>query len=89
MEGKNILLFGSEGFGIKAKTLENSDFRFKVKMNDNIESLNISNTVSVVCHHVFQSIKQWFIFKLYCLFHKFILKKHLSPHSSIGRAIDL
>ena len=57
-KGKNILLFGSEGFGIKAKTLENSDFRFKVKMNDNIESLNISNTVSVVCHHVYQSIKQ-------------------------------
>ena len=26
-------------------------------MNDNIESLNISNTVSVVCHHIFQSIK--------------------------------
>jgi len=57
-KGKNILLFGSEGFGIKAKTLENSDFRFKVNMNNNIESLNISNTVSVVCHHVFQSIKQ-------------------------------
>ena len=55
--GKNILLFGSEGFGIKAKTLENSDFRFKVDMNNSIESLNISNTVSVVCHHVFQSIK--------------------------------
>ena len=57
-KGKNILLFGSEGFGIKAKTLENSDFRFKVNMNENIESLNISNTVSVVCHHVFHSIKQ-------------------------------
>jgi len=56
-KGKNILLFGSEGFGIKAKSLENSDFRFKVNMNDNIESLNISNTVSVVCHHIFQSIK--------------------------------
>ena len=56
-QGKNILLFGSEGFGIKAKTLENSDFRFKVNMNNNIESLNISNTVSVVCHHIFQSIK--------------------------------
>ena len=56
-KGKNILLFGSEGFGIKAKTLENSDFRFKVNMKNNIESLNISNTVSVVCHHVFQSIK--------------------------------
>jgi len=56
-KGKNILLFGSEGFGIKAKTLENSDFRFKVNMSNNIESLNISNTVSVVCHHIFQSIK--------------------------------
>ena len=55
--GKNILLFGSEGFGIKAKTLENSDFRFKVNMKNNIESLNISNTVSVVCHHIFQAIK--------------------------------
>ena len=59
MNGKEKIFyfFGSEGYGIKAKTLENSDFRFKVKMNDNIESLNISNTVSVVCHHVFQSIK--------------------------------
>ena len=56
-KGKNILLFGSEGFGIKAKTLENSDFRFRVNINSNIESLNISNTVSVVCHHIFQSIK--------------------------------
>ena len=55
--GKNILLFGSEGFGIKAKSLENSDFKFKVNMNRNIESLNISNTVSVVCHHIFHSIK--------------------------------
>ena len=56
-KGKNVLLFGSEGYGIKAKTLENSDFKFKVKMNDNIESLNISNTVSVVCHHIFRSVK--------------------------------
>ena len=56
-QGKNILLFGSEGFGIKAKSLENSDFRFKVNMKNNIESLNISNTVSVVCHHIFKSIE--------------------------------
>tara|TARA_Y100001935_G_C17139506_1_gene424776 strand:- start:16 stop:759 length:744 start_codon:yes stop_codon:yes gene_type:complete len=55
--GKNVLLFGSEGFGLKAKTLENSDYKFRVNINKNIESLNISNTVSVVCHHIFQSIK--------------------------------
>ena len=57
-KGKNVLLFGSEGYGIKAKTLENSDFKFRVKMKGNIESLNISNTVSVVCHHIFQSINR-------------------------------
>jgi 23S rRNA (guanosine2251-2'-O)-methyltransferase len=54
-KGKNVLLFGSEGYGIKAKTLEKSDFKFKVQMNSAIESLNISNTVSVVCHHIFQT----------------------------------
>ena len=57
-QGKNVLLFGSEGFGIKAKTLENSDFTFKVNMNSKIESLNISNTVSVVCHHIYEAIKK-------------------------------
>ena len=56
-KGKNILLFGSEGFGVKPKSLSNSDFKFKVNMNNSIESLNISNTVSVVCHHIFQKLK--------------------------------
>ena len=56
-KGKNILLFGSEGYGVKAKTLENSDFRFKVNMNGNIESLNIANTVSVVTHHIYCTLK--------------------------------
>ena len=56
-KGKNVLLFGSEGYGIKAKTLEKSDFRFRVNISNDIESLNISNTVSIVCHHISQSIK--------------------------------
>ena len=56
-KGKNILLFGSEGEGLKAKTLIKSDFKFKIKINKNIESLNIANTVSVVCHYIFHSIK--------------------------------
>ena len=56
-KGRNVLLFGSEGFGLKDKTLEKSDFIFKVKMNKNIESLNISNTVTIVCHHIFNKNK--------------------------------
>ena len=51
-KGKNVLLFGSEGFGLKNKTLEHSDFIFKIDISKKIESLNISNSVSVVCHHI-------------------------------------
>ena len=51
-KGKNVLLFGSEDDGLKEKTLEKSDFQFKININKKIESLNISNTVSVVCHHI-------------------------------------
>jgi 23S rRNA (guanosine2251-2'-O)-methyltransferase len=56
--GKNVLLFGSEGFGVKRKTLDNSDFKFKIQMNKNIESLNISNTVSIVCHYISKKINE-------------------------------
>jgi 23S rRNA (guanosine2251-2'-O)-methyltransferase len=56
-KGKNVLLFGSEGYGIKVKTLENADFNFKINIDSKIESLNISNTVSVVCHHIVKQIK--------------------------------
>tara|TARA_B100000575_G_C23131450_1_gene656379 strand:- start:2284 stop:3036 length:753 start_codon:yes stop_codon:yes gene_type:complete len=50
--GKNILLFGSEGSGLKNKTLESSDFVFKININKKVESLNISNSVSIVCHYI-------------------------------------
>ncbi len=56
-KGKNILLFGSEGFGLRTKTLMHSDYQFKVSINKNMESLNISNTVSIVCHYISQQIK--------------------------------
>ena len=57
-KGRNVLLFGSEGFGLKEKTLLHSDFRFRVGINEKIESLNISNTVSVVCHYINHKIKK-------------------------------
>ena len=55
-KGRNVLLFGSEGFGLKSKTLMHSDFHYRVEMNENMESLNISNTVSVVCHYIYKSL---------------------------------
>ena len=57
-KGRNVLLFGSEGDGLKEKTLMHSDFRFKVDINKKIESLNIANTVSIVSHYIQQSIKK-------------------------------
>jgi len=50
--GKNVLLFGSEGFGLNKNTVENSDFIFKIKISDQMESLNIANSVAIVCHHI-------------------------------------
>ena len=50
--GNNVLLFGSEGYGLKTNTIDNSDFIFKIKINENMESLNIANSVSIVCHHI-------------------------------------
>ena len=49
-KGRNVLVFGSEGYGLKNQTKKNSDFIFKININKKIESLNISNSVAVVCH---------------------------------------
>jgi len=51
-EGNNVLLFGSEGYGLKYQTIKNTDFLLKIKINENIESLNISNSASIVFHHI-------------------------------------
>ena len=51
-EGNKILLFGSEGFGMRKHTSKYSDFSLKIKINENIESLNISNSAAVVFHHL-------------------------------------
>jgi len=51
-EGNNVLLFGSEGYGLKYQTLKNSDFLLKININKKIESLNISNFAAVVFHYI-------------------------------------
>ena len=51
-EGNNVLLFGSEGFGIKEHTAKYADFFVKININKNIESLNISNSAAIVFHHL-------------------------------------
>ena len=50
--GNNVVLFGSEGYGLKYQTIKNSDYLLKISINEQIESLNISNSVAVVLHHI-------------------------------------
>ena len=51
-KGNNILLFGSECYGLKYHTLQNSDFLLKIHINKKVESLNISNSAAVVFHYI-------------------------------------
>tara|TARA_B100000029_G_scaffold513359_1_gene612709 strand:+ start:94 stop:831 length:738 start_codon:yes stop_codon:yes gene_type:complete len=56
-EGNLVLLFGSEGYGIKKHTSKYTDFLVKININKKIESLNISNTASIVFHYINQQKK--------------------------------
>ena len=51
-DGNNVLLFGSEGYGLKYQTIKNSDFLLKININKKIESLNISNSAAVIFHFI-------------------------------------
>ena len=50
--GDNVLLFGSEGFGLNQKTEKYIDYFVKIKIDKNLESLNISNSASIVFFHI-------------------------------------
>ena len=55
--GNNILLFGSEGFGMKKHTEKYTDFLVRIEINKKIESLNISNSSAIVFHYVMKRKK--------------------------------
>ena len=56
-EGNNVLLFGSEGYGIKKHTSKYTDFNVKINISKNIESLNISNSAAIAFHYINQQKK--------------------------------
>ena len=51
-KGNIVLLFGSEGYGIKKHTEKYTDFLVKIKISEKIESLNVSNSAAIVFHHI-------------------------------------
>jgi len=57
-KGKNVLLFGSEGDGLKFQIKKNADFLFRIDIDSKVESLNVSNSASIVFHHINQKINK-------------------------------
>ena len=51
-KGNNILVFGSEGFGMHQHTSKYADFLVKIDISKKVESLNISNSAAIVFHHL-------------------------------------
>ena len=51
-KGNNILLFGSEGYGLKKHTSKYADFFVKIDIDNKIESLNVSNSAAIVFHQI-------------------------------------
>ena len=56
-KGNNILLFGSEGFGMHQHTSKYADFLVKIDIDNKVESLNISNSAAIVFHYLSYSKK--------------------------------
>ena len=48
----NVLIFGSEGYGMKKHTEKYVDFLVRIEINDKIESLNLSNSASIAFHNI-------------------------------------
>ena len=52
---KTVLIFGSEGRGIRKKTIEKCDFLATIPMQGNISSLNVSASISAIA---FERLRQ-------------------------------
>lgn len=50
---KTLLIFGSEGKGVRRLVLENCDITANIPMSSNTESINISNAVSITLYEHF------------------------------------
>lgn len=54
----NILLFGSEGYGLKFQTKKNADFLLRIDINKKVNSLNISNSAAIAFYYLSEFTKK-------------------------------
>lgn len=55
---KKIFIFGNEGRGISKEILEFSHLKLKIPISENVESLNVSISVSIIAWEVFKNLNK-------------------------------
>ena len=53
IDNKRLIIFGSEGKGMRKLTKENCDFLIKIAMSEKFDSLNVSNAAAVALYSIF------------------------------------
>ncbi|MGB0767845.1 MAG: TrmH family RNA methyltransferase, partial [Phycisphaeraceae bacterium] len=53
--GRYAILFGSEGYGLSAETVERCDTRVRIPMHAGVDSLNVAVAAGIVLHHYTQA----------------------------------
>ncbi len=53
--GKNALVLGAEGQGMRRLTKENCDIILRISMSDAMESLNVSNAAAIVLYEAYKA----------------------------------
>lgn len=47
-----VVILGNEGKGVKKSLQEKSDFRIKIDMNKDVESLNVASASAIILHYI-------------------------------------
>lgn len=55
---KTVFILGSEGFGMRDSIKKNTDINVKIEINKDVESLNVSNTSTIISYEYFNFKKK-------------------------------
>ncbi|NOQ50415.1 MAG: 23S rRNA (guanosine(2251)-2'-O)-methyltransferase RlmB [Mycoplasmataceae bacterium] len=51
---KKVIIFGSEGKGVRKSLQSRADFNIKISMTNNVESLNVSSATAIILYEIYK-----------------------------------